>query len=250
MTLTEQTKQAESKMNQPKIVSRTEWLQGRKALLAKEKEFSRARDALSAERRALPMVEIDKEYVFDGSSGPVSLAELFENRRQLIVYHFMFDPSWTDGCKSCSYIADNFEGGRVHLAARDTSFVASSRAPLTKLSAFKQRMGWTFRWVSSLGNDFNYDFHVTLDKAKGSTEYNYEDISKFDKPGYNGMGERPGLSVFLRDGSRIFHTYSSYQRGLDMLIGTYNYLDLTPLGRQELGSTHGMSWVRLHDQYA
>ena len=236
-------------MNQPRVVSRAEWLVARKEVLAKEKEFSRARDALSAERRKLPMVKIDKEYFFEGPKGRVTLRGLFEDRRQLIVYHFMLDPSWDDGCKSCSYIADNFEGGLVHLRARDTSFATVSRAPLAKIEAFKKRMGWTFPWLSSFESDFNYDFHVTLDRAKGSTEYNYEDIGQHDKPGFGGQGERPGLSVFLRDGDQVFHTYSTYQRGLDLLIGTYNYLDLTPLGRQEEGSKHGMAWVRLHDRY-
>jgi predicted dithiol-disulfide oxidoreductase (DUF899 family) len=239
----------ESKMNQPTVVSRAEWLVARKELLAKEKEFSRARDALSASRRQLPMVKIEKEYLFDGAKGKVNLRALFDRRRQLIVYHFMLDPNWEEGCKSCSYIADHFEGGLVHLSARDTSFAAVSRAPLAKIEAFKKRMGWTFPWLSSFNSDFNYDFHVTLDKAKGSTEYNYEDTSKRDNPGYGGLGERPGLSVFLLDGDQVFHTYSTYERGLDILIGTYNYLDLTPLGRQEEGS-RGMSWVRLHDKYA
>jgi predicted dithiol-disulfide oxidoreductase (DUF899 family) len=235
-------------MERPRITSRAEWLAARKELLVKEKEFNRARDALSAERRRLPMVRVEKEYTFDGPNGKVALRDLFDGRRQLIVYHFMFDPTWEAGCKSCSFIADNFEGGLVHLRARDTSFVTISRAPLATLEAFKKRMGWTFPWLSSLESDFNYDFHVTLDEARGSVEYNYAHVSK-DKPGYADMGERPGLSVFLRDGAEVFHTYSTYQRGLDILIGTYNYLDLTPLGRQEEGSTHGMSWVRLHDRY-
>jgi predicted dithiol-disulfide oxidoreductase (DUF899 family) len=238
----------EGRMNLPKIASREEWLAARKALLQKEKEFNRARDALSAERRKLPMVRLEKTYTFEDAQGRASLRDLFSGHRQLIVYHFMFDPSWTDGCKSCSYISDNFQGGLVHLAARDTSFAAVSRAPLATIEAFKKRMGWTFRWLTSSGSDFNYDFHVTLDPEKGSTEYNYEDISK-DKPGYGGPGERPGLSVFLRDGDQVFHAYSTYQRGLDILIGTYNLLDHTPLGRQEEGSSHGMSWVKLHDRY-
>jgi predicted dithiol-disulfide oxidoreductase (DUF899 family) len=235
-------------MERRTIASRAEWLVARKVLLAKEKEFNRARDALSAERRRLPMVRVEKEYAFEGPSGKVAFRDLFDGKSQLIVYHFMFDPSWEAGCKSCSFIADNFEGGLIHLRARDTSFVAVSRAPLATLEAFKKRMGWSFPWLSSFESDFNYDFHVTLDDAKGSLEYNYEHLSK-DKPGYGGMGERPGLSVFLLDGGEVFHTYSTYQRGLDILIGTYNYLDLTPLGRQEEGSTHGMSWVRLHDKY-
>jgi predicted dithiol-disulfide oxidoreductase (DUF899 family) len=236
-------------MDHPKVVSRTEWLAARRDLLAKEKEFNRQRDALSAARRKLPMVKVEKTYTFEGPSGRTTLVDLFDGRTQLIVYHFMLDPDWSEGCKSCSYIADNYEGGLVHLAARDTSFVTISRAPLANIEVFKKRMGWKFNWLSSFGSDFNYDFHVTLDPAKGSTEYNYEDISR-DKPGYGGAGERPGLSVFLREDKNIFHAYSTYQRGLDILIGTYNFLDLTPLGRQEEGSKHGMSWVRHHDKYS
>jgi predicted dithiol-disulfide oxidoreductase (DUF899 family) len=232
-----------------KVVSSEEWRKARLQFLAKEKEFSRLRDELSRERRNLPWEAVEKDYVFEGPKGKETLRDLFGGRRQLLVYHFMLDPDWSEGCKSCSYLADNYEGGLVHLAARDTAFVTVSRAPFANIEAFKKRMGWKFTWVSSFGNDFNYDFHVTLDPAKGSTEYNYEDVSK-DKPGYGGMGERPGLSVFLQEGDRVFHTYSTYQRGLDLLIGTYNLLDLTPLGRQEDGSKHGMSWVRHHDKYA
>jgi predicted dithiol-disulfide oxidoreductase (DUF899 family) len=234
---------------QPKVTSRGEWLAARKELLTKEKAFSRARDALSAERRKLPMVEVDKDYVFDGPSGRASLRDLFGKHPQLIVYHFMLDPSWETGCKSCSLIADNIEGGFVHLAARNTAFAMISRASTATIEAFKKRMGWTFPWLSSSGNDFNYDFHITLDKAKGSTEYNYVDISKLDREGYGGDGERPGCSVFLRDGDRVFHTYSTYERGLDILIGTYNYLDLTPFGRDEKDLKYGMEWVRHHDKY-
>ena len=161
----------------PKIVTRNEWLAARKAFLTKEKEFTHQRDSLSAERRKLPMVKIEKEYVFDGPEGPTNLQDLFEGRRQLIIYHFMFDPEWNEGCKSCSYVADNFQGAILHLPARDTSFAVISRAPLSKLEPFKRRMGWNFHWLSSFNNDFNYDFHVTLDEAKGSVEYNYENTS-------------------------------------------------------------------------
>ena len=160
-------------MNHPRVVSHAEWLVARKALLAKEKESTRQRDALSAERRSLPMVKIEKEYVFEGPNGRTSLRDLFDGRRQLIIYHFMFDPSWDEGCKSCSHLADNFEGALVHLRARDTSFAAVSRAPLAKIESFKKRMGWRFRWLSSFDTDFNYDFHVTLDQAVESVEYNY-----------------------------------------------------------------------------
>jgi predicted dithiol-disulfide oxidoreductase (DUF899 family) len=237
-------------MEGPRIVSRAEWLAARKQLLVREKEATRQRDALSAARRELPMVEIDKAYSFAGSRGRKSLGELFEGRRQLIVYHFMFDPSHDEGCKSCSYFADNFTGAILHLAARDTSFAVISRAPLSKIEPFKRRMGWTFPWYSSFGSDFNYDFHVTLDAAAGSVEYNYEPTAELLARGVIWQeGELPGLSVFLRRDDRIFHTYSTYSRGLDSLINTYNYLDLTPLGRQEEGEPHVMAWVRHHDKY-
>lgn len=193
------------------------------------------------------MVEIDKEYIFDGKTGPVRLVDLFAHQRQLIVYHFMLDPSWDEGCKSCSYFADNVAGSLIHLSARDTAFAVVSRAPLAKIEPFKGRMGWRFPWYSSFGNDFNYDFHVTLDERAGSSEYNYEDAATPKAAGEIWVDELPGLSVFLRDGDRVFHTYSTYQRGLDLLIGTYNYLDLTPLGRHEEDGI--MAWVRHHDKY-
>jgi len=238
-------------MNLPRIASRAEWLTARKELLAKEKAATRQRDALSAERRRLPMVKIEKEYVFEGPNGGARLSDLFDGRRQLIVYHFMFDPSWEEGCKSCSFLADNIAGGFIHLHARDTSFAVISRAPIAKIKAFKKRMGWDFPWLSSDGSDFNYDFHVTLDEAEGSYEYNYENAGTLAQRGeiWYTKGELPGLSVFLRDGGNIFHTYSAYQRGLDLLLNTYNYLDLTPFGRQEEDGRI-MAWIRLHDKYA
>jgi predicted dithiol-disulfide oxidoreductase (DUF899 family) len=232
-------------MHRPEVVSRDEWLAARKRLLTKEKEATRQRDALAAERRALPMVRIDKPYVFDGPDGRRSLLDLFAGSPQLIVYHFMFDPAWSEGCKSCSLFADTFNGAVQHLRGRDTAFAAVSRAPLEKLLAFQHRMGWTFPWYSSADSDFNYDFHVTFtpeDHAAGRTEYNYV-IQRFPE------SEAPGSSVFLRDGSEVFHTYSTYARGLDHLIGTYSLLDLTPLGRHEEGLPHTMSWVRHHDRY-
>ncbi len=237
-------------MTPPPAASRAEWLAARKALLVKEKEFTRQRDALSAERRGLPMVRIEKEYAFDGPDGRVTLRGLFGKHPQLIVYHFMFDPSWDEGCKSCSYFADNFTGALTHLGARNTAFAVVSRAPLTKLETFAKRMGWTFPWFSSSGSDFNYDFHVTLDEAAGSVEYNYQSVAALKQAGKIWMDELPGLSVFLRDGNDIFHTYSTYARGLDPLINTYNYLDLTPLGRQEDELPWAMEWVRYHDSYA
>jgi predicted dithiol-disulfide oxidoreductase (DUF899 family) len=231
-------------MQQPMIVSRSKWTAARKRLLAKEKEFSRQRDALSAERRKLPMVAIEKEYVFEGPNGRRTLADLFEGRRQLLIYHFMFDPAWNEGCSACSLVADNFAGALVHLGARDTSFAVISRAPIAKIERFRKRMGWAFPWLSSYGTDFNYDFQVTLDKDH--SEYNYAPVSA-QPAGYPHKGEREGLSVFLRDGDRLFHTYSTYQRGLDLFLNTYNFLDLTPLGRQEEDGI--MGWVRHHDKY-
>lgn len=232
-------------MQRPKIVSRAEWTAARVQLLQKEKEFNRQRDALSAERRELPCVKVEKDYVFTGPNGRTSLRDLFEGRRQLIVYHFMFDPSWEEGCKSCSLLADTFDGGSLHLPARDVSFVAVSRAPLAKLEAFKKRMGWSFKWLSSAESDFNYDYHVSFrqeDKDAGTVEYNYKN-QEFP------VSEAPGLSVFLRDGDDVLHTYSTYARGLDILMSTYNYLDLVPFGRNEEGLSYTMSWLRHHDKY-
>jgi predicted dithiol-disulfide oxidoreductase (DUF899 family) len=232
-------------MDLPKIVSRDEWTSARKELLKKEKAFDRERDALSAERRKLPMVRVDKPYVFEGPTGNKSLRDLFDGHRQLLVYHFMFDPSWEEGCKSCSFLADSFNGAALHFGGRDTAFAAISRAALGKIAAFQKRMGWTFPWFSSAKTDFNYDYHVSFrpeDKAAGKVEYNF---MKQDFP----SAEAPGLSVFLRDGDKVFHTYSTYSRGLDHLIGTYNYLDLTPFGRDEAELPYGMAWVRLHDKY-
>ncbi len=242
----------------PSVVSRAEWLGARKELLAKEKDLTRHRDAVNAERRRLPMVRIDKEYVFDGPEGKVRLLDLFEGRRQLVVYHFMFDPSWDEGCPNCSFLVDNI-GHLTHLHARDISLALVSRAPLAKIEPFKRRMGWTAPWYSSFGSDFNYDFHVTLDEAVAPVEYNYRDKAELVRNGeaYFTEGESHGLSVFLRDGDRIFHTYSTYARGTDLLAGTYNYLDLTALGRQEdweeprgRNNSAFLAWVRHHDQYA
>ncbi len=241
-----------NELNQPRVVSRAEWLAARKELLVKEKEFTLQRDALSAERRRLPRVKIEKEYGFEGPNGRVSLRDLFGNHEQLIVYHFMFDPSWEEGCRGCSFVADNFPGSFAHFAARNTAFAVVSRAPLAKLEAFKKRMGWTFPWYSSSGSSFNRDFQVTLDGATGGDEYNYQKAAALKQAGklYTEQGDLPGLSVFLRDGDIIFHTYSTYQRGLDLLINTYNYLDLTPLGRQEENDPRGMMWLRHHDRYS
>ena len=233
-------------MQPHKLVSRDEWLIARKAHLAKEKEFTRARDELARQRRELPWVKVDKTYVFDGPDGKQTLADLFDGRSQLIVYHFMLGPGWEQGCPSCSFLADHFDGAAVHLAQRDVSLVVVSRAPLREIENFKQRMGWRFKWVSSHGNDFNRDYHVSFSKddmRKGKVYYNY-DMSEFPSE------EAPGASVFYRDANGdIFHTYSCYSRGLDILIGAYNFLDLAPKGRDEAALPWTMAWVRHHDRY-
>jgi predicted dithiol-disulfide oxidoreductase (DUF899 family) len=231
------------------VVSQEEWLAARKALLAKEKELTRARDALAAERRALPMTRVEKEYVFEGPDGKATLLDLFDGRRQLIVYHFMFGPDWEEGCPSCSMTMDGL-GHLAHLHARNTSWVAVSRAPLATIEPFRARMGWTFPWVSSFGSDFNYDFHVTQDGSVRPVEYNYRDRAELERAGQTWAleGELPGQSVFLREGESIYHTYSAYARGGDHLMSPYNWLDLTPLGRQD-GAEYTMDWVRHHDKY-
>ena len=233
-------------MQPHKIVSREEWTAARKALLAHEKQLTRARDQLSAERRELPWVRVENNYVFDGPNGKETLADLFGGKSQLIVYHFMLGPDWEAGCPSCSLLADHFDGAVIHLAQRDVTFVVASRAPLPQIEKFKTRMGWHFKWVSSFGNDFNFDYHVSAtpeEKASGKAMYNYE-MTTFPSE------ERPGASVFCKnEDGEIFHTYSSYGRGLDMLIGTYHMLDLAPKGRDEAGLAWSMAWVRHHDRY-
>ena len=233
-------------MQPHKIVSREEWTAARKAHLAHEKEFTQARERLNEERRALPWVKVDKDYVFDGPAGTMTLADLFKGRNQLVVQHFMFAPDWDAGCKSCSFWADGFERIIPHLAARDTTMIAVSRAPLAKLEAFKTRMGWTFDWLSSAEGDFNYDFAVSFTPQQiksGDKVYN------FGTSGF-GIEDAPGISVFYRDeAGHIFHTYSCFARGLDMMNAAYHYLDLTPLGRHEQGLPYPMDWVRLRDQY-
>jgi predicted dithiol-disulfide oxidoreductase (DUF899 family) len=227
-------------MNLPRIASREQWLEARKELLAKEKELTRARDALNVERRNLPMVEITKDYVFEGPDGKVGLLDLFEGRRQLIVGHFMFDPRWEDGCPSCTAGADELADGLLaHLHIRDTSFAYVSRAPLEKLERYKAKKGWTFPWYSSYGSDFNYDFGVTIDESVAPAVYNYKSKAQHERDGTGYYFdaeqpiEQPGTSFFLRDGDRVFHTYSTYGRGAEMLGGSYYFLDLTALGRQE-----------------
>jgi len=233
-------------LEHPKVVTRDEWLAARKQHLSKEKEFTRLRDELSRQRRELPWVRVEKKYVFDGPSGKETLADLFGGKSQLIVYHFMFGPGWEQGCPSCSLLADHFDPSVVHLAQRDVTMLAVSRAPLPQIEAFKKRMGWGFKWVSSHGTDFNSDYRVSFTKdemAKGRVDYNYE-MKKF------GSEEAPGASVFYKDANGdIFHTYSTYERGLDILVGAYNYLDLVPKGRDEGGLAFSMAWVRHHDRY-
>ena len=234
-------------MQQHKVVSHDEWIAARKAHLAEEKAFSHARDALAHKRRELPWEKVERKYVFDTPQGKQSLAELFGGKSQLIIYHFMLGPGWEAGCPSCSFLADHFDGAVVHLAQRDVSFVVVSRAPLAEIETFKRRMGWRFNWVSSFGNDFNSDYQVSFtpeEKASGKVFYNYEFIESFPSE------ERPGASVFYKNASgEILHTYSTYGRGLDILIGTYHFLDLAPKGRDEDGLAWSMAWVRHHDRY-
>lgn len=228
------------------VVSRERWLAERKALLAHERELTHLHDRLAAERRALPRVRIDKPYVFDGVHGPRMLAELFEGRRQLLVQHFMLGPGWEQGCPSCSYMADHADGMTPHLAQRDTTFVAISRAPLAEIERFRRRMGWKFNWVSSNANDFNFDFHVSFteaERARNEVTYNYAK-QPFE------CEELPGISAFFQDDDgQVFHTYSTYRRGVEVMMGTYGLLDLTAKGRDERDVPNKMEWVRHHDRY-
>lgn len=229
-------------MEKHKVVSREAWLAARRKHLAREKELTRRRDRLGEERRRLPWARVDGDYVFDGPRGRESLADLFDGRSQLIVYHFMFGPRWKEGCPICSFWADCFDPLAIHLAHRDISLVAVSRAPLKKLEAYRKRMGWSFKWVSSSGNDFNFDYGVSFRPGEpraynfGTTEF--------------GAEEAPGVSVFYRNREgEIFHTYSAYARGLDMLNGAYHFMDIAPKGRDEDTLPFPMAWVRRHDQY-
>jgi predicted dithiol-disulfide oxidoreductase (DUF899 family) len=235
----------------PSVVSHAEWLTARSEFLTREKEFTRLRDELSRQRRTLPWEKVEERYQFDstkfdGTRGKITLADLFDGSSQLIVYHFMFAPGWQEGCQSCSYWADHFDGSTMHLANRDTTLAVVSRAPLAEIEAFKKRMGWKFQWVSSFGSDFNLDYHVSFtpeERASGKVYYNYA-VGEFPPD------EGPGVSVFAKDAAgEVFHTYSTYGRGIDILNGTYNLLDLVPKGRDEDGLAFGMSWVRHHDRY-
>jgi predicted dithiol-disulfide oxidoreductase (DUF899 family) len=229
-----------------KVVSREQWLKARKALLAKEKALTGIRDVVAEARRKLPRVRIEKPYVFDTAGGKRSLVELFGAKQQLVVYHFMFAPGWQEGCPSCSFLVDHVDGALPHLAARDVSFVAVSRAPLPQIQSFQHRMGWRFEWVSSFETDFNYDFQVSFtaqQRAKGRIRYNYGELE------FSGE-ELHGASVFYKDSAgAVFHTYSSYGRGLDLMLGAYNWLDIVPKGRDEDGLAFTMSWLRHHDRY-
>jgi predicted dithiol-disulfide oxidoreductase (DUF899 family) len=227
------------------VVGAAEWLVARKELLKKERELTYLRDEISRLRLELPWERIEKKYVFEGPKGKQALADLFDGRSQLMIYHFMLGPGWKEGCPSCSYLADHFDGMRVHLAARDIHLAVVSRAPWPEIEPFQKRMEWKFPWVSSNGTDFNFDYQVSATPATKADEkvfYNYE-MQVFPAE------ERPGLSAFYKDGGEIFHTYSTYARGLDILVGAYNFIDMSPLGRREQGLKHTMSWVRHHDKY-
>ena len=235
---------AELKTPPHPVVSSDEWLAQRKILLARERELTHLRDQVARERRALPWVRVEKNYVFETPEGPRKIADLFEGRRQLLVQHFMLGPGWEQGCPSCSFMADHADGMTIHLEHRDVTFVAISRAPLAEIEKFKRRMGWKFKWVSSHGSDFNFDFGVSFhadEKKKGEVTYNYA------KQRYE-SDELPGISVFCRDDAgEVFHSYSAYRRGVEAMMGTYSLLDLTPKGRDEHDGP--MAWVRHHDRY-
>ncbi len=235
----------------PRVVSRDEWLTARKALLQREKELTYLREEVAQARRQLPRVRVDQAYTFAGPNGPIALADLFESRSQLLVYHFMFHPDWTEGCRSCSYLADHYDAMLPHLAARDVTFVAISRARLEHLTAFKRRMGWKFTWVSSHDSEFNFDYDVSFTPeqvAKGEASHNFEPLPP--EFASSTSFELPGVSVFFKeeDGT-VYHTYSTYARGLDALVGTYQWLDLVPKGRDEDALNFSMAWVRHHDRY-
>jgi len=235
-------------MTNHRIGTHDEWLQARLELLTAEKELTRLNDDLARKRRELPWVRLDKDYLFDTEDGEVILADLFRGRSQLLVYHFMFDPAWDEGCPSCSSIADGFDKTHFHLQNHDVAFAAISRAPLDKLLAYRDRMGWSFPWVSSGRSDFNYDFHVTIDPSVAPVEYNYRDqteLEQADVAWRNWSGEQPGMSAFALDAGVVYHTYSAYSRGFDALWTMWQWLDRAPLGRNE----DDLSWFRRHDRY-
>jgi predicted dithiol-disulfide oxidoreductase (DUF899 family) len=228
------------------VVSHTEWLAARKEFLTKEKEFTHLREEMSRQRRALPWEKVEKRYEFDSTNGKITLADLFGGRSQLIVYHFMLAPGWEEGCQSCSYWADHFDGSTIHLAHRDTTLAVISRAPLAEIEAFKRRMGWKFQWVSSFDGDFNFDYHVSFkpeERSQSNVYHNYT-MEEFLPD------EAPGTSIFAKDAAgEVFHTYSTFGRGIDILNGTYNFLDLVPKGRDEDGLAFSRAWLRHHDKY-
>lgn len=236
-----------SSIRDHRVVSHEEWLSARTAFLTREKEFTQQREELSRQRRALPWEKIEKQYIFDGPKGKETLADLFEKRSQLVVYHFMFSPAWDEGCEHCSFWADTFDSNVIHLNHRDVSFVTISRAPYAKIEAYKKRMGWHFKWVSASQTDFNFDYHVSFTPEAtraGAVFYNYRMVEMGDDD------EREGISVFYKDEhGAIFHTYSCFARGIDMMNGTYQYLDLVPKGRDEDVPEGPQAWVRRHDQY-
>lgn len=253
----------ESQLSLPEVVSREKWRVIRKELLQKEKELTQLQNELNAERRRLPMVKIEKDYKFEGKIGIVSLPYIFEGRRQLIIYHFMFDPDWEKGCSSCSAWADHLSRGHLHhLHTRGTTLALISRAPIDKIQAFKERMGWKMPWYSSYGSDFNYDFHITQDESIAPVEYNYRDKTTLEHLGqhYHTKGEQPGISCFIRIEEKVFHTYSTYGRGMEAVGGANYFLDLTVLGRQEeweepkgrttgLGAQAGSDKILYPDEY-
>ena len=229
-----------------RVVSHEAWIEARKRFLEKEKEFTRLRDELSQQARKLPWERVEKEYIFDAPSGKETLAQLFDGRSQLIIYHFMFDPGWSEGCKSCSLLADHYNPSVIHLRHRDVTMVTASRAPLKTLEDFKNRMGWSFKWVSSLESDFNWDYHVSFTQEQVDNKEMYYNYGTGGFP----VAEAPGISVFYKDeDENVFHTYSSYARGLDMFLGVYHLLDIVPKGRDEDALAYGMEWVRHHDKY-
>jgi len=245
-TTTTTTATTTTKLEGKTVVSPAEFLAARKQFLQKEKEFTRLRDELASERRQLPWERVDKKYVFEGPNGKETLADLFGEKSQLLVYHFMLGAGWSEGCKSCSYLADHFEAMIPHLRARDVSFVVISHAPYAEIAAFQKRMGWNFKWVSSAGSDFNFDYHVSFtpeEMNKHEVEYNFKK-TEF------GSEEGPGASAFYKDAAgNLYHTYSTYARGLDIFVGAYNWLDIAPKGRDEEGLAFTMAWVRHHDKY-
>jgi predicted dithiol-disulfide oxidoreductase (DUF899 family) len=233
-----------SNVESPRVVSRGDWLEQRRALLAKEKEFTRLGDRLATEKRNLPWVRVDKNYVFDGPEGKETLSQLFGDKSQLLVYHFMFGPDWEEGCPICSMVGDNIDPNVIHLAQRDVNLVVVARAPLAKINDFKKRMGWRFKWVSAFASDFNHDYGVSFE-----TEEMKGKFYNFGTGGFPGE-EAPGLSVFYKDSAgNVFHTYSAYARGPEFLVGAYNYLDLVPKGRDEAGLPFTLAWIRHHDRY-